>query len=211
MSGPVVVVGDVLLDRDLLGTVERVTPDAPAPVLDVSDDRPRPGGAGLAALMAAAGGRDVVLVTALADDAGARELRRLLEGHVELVALRDLGGTREKIRLRAGGTSLARIDRGGPPRLVEEAPARLAQVLAGAGAVLVSDYAGGVAASTVVRRELTALAGAARRTPVVWDPHPRGALPVPRVTLATPNQAEAAHFAGDVAAGERGLAQVGPR
>jgi bifunctional ADP-heptose synthase (sugar kinase/adenylyltransferase) len=85
----VVVVGDALLDRDLTGTVDRLCPDAPVPVVDSPVDVPRPGGAGLAALLAAQDGRDVVLVTALADDAPGRELAGLLE--VAGVRVVDLG------------------------------------------------------------------------------------------------------------------------
>src|SRR5689334_17979779 len=47
----VVVVGDVLLDLDVHGTVERLCPDAPVPVLDVTGEVARPGGAGLAAAL----------------------------------------------------------------------------------------------------------------------------------------------------------------
>ena len=49
-----VVVGDALLDRDLVGTASRLAPDAPVPVVDAPVDRPRPGGAALAAVLAAA-------------------------------------------------------------------------------------------------------------------------------------------------------------
>ncbi len=211
MSAPLVVVGDVLLDRDLHGVVRRVTPDAPAPVLEDVSELARPGGAGLAAVMAADAGHEVVLVTALSNGPVGERLRSLLENRVEVLALRDASPTREKIRLRAGGTSLVRVDRGGPPAVTDEAPRGLAAVLRRAGAVLVSDYAGGVPGAEAVRRELAALSGRGRRTPLVWDPHPRGAHPVRRVTLATPNQAEAAHFAGDVAPGEHGLAQLTAR
>ncbi|MFD7512356.1 D-beta-D-heptose 1-phosphate adenosyltransferase, partial [Streptomyces sp. NPDC059853] len=52
MSGrPIVVVGDVLLDRDITGRAGRLAPDAPVPVVDVADERCRPGGAGLAAAL----------------------------------------------------------------------------------------------------------------------------------------------------------------
>src|SRR5690554_3279982 len=50
----VVVVGDVVLDREVLGRVDRISPDAPAPVLDVTATRTGPGAAGLAALLCAA-------------------------------------------------------------------------------------------------------------------------------------------------------------
>ncbi|MDX6658199.1 MAG: D-beta-D-heptose 7-phosphate kinase / D-beta-D-heptose 1-phosphate adenosyltransferase, partial [Solirubrobacteraceae bacterium] len=67
-SAPLVVVGDALLDRDLLGTVDRICPDAPVPVVDVRAERLRPGGAALAAALLALDGADVELLTAIADD-----------------------------------------------------------------------------------------------------------------------------------------------
>ena len=52
-AGPLVVVGDALLDVDLEGRAARLAPDAPVPVLDDLRERPRPGGAALAAVLAA--------------------------------------------------------------------------------------------------------------------------------------------------------------
>jgi D-beta-D-heptose 7-phosphate kinase / D-beta-D-heptose 1-phosphate adenosyltransferase len=57
------VVGDALLDVDWNGTVDRVCRDAPAPVLETPVERARPGGAALAAVLAAASGARVTLVT----------------------------------------------------------------------------------------------------------------------------------------------------
>jgi D-beta-D-heptose 7-phosphate kinase/D-beta-D-heptose 1-phosphate adenosyltransferase len=191
-----VVVGDALLDRDLNGTVERLCPDAPVPVVDSPVDVPRPGGAGLAALLAAADGRQVVLVTALAQDDAGRELAELLaRAGVHVVDLGLDGATPEKVRVRSDGRSLLRLDRGGPGSAGSVGPLRAegrAAVEAATG-VLVADYGRGVASAPGVRDALTA--AAAGRTPVVWDPHPRGQEPVPGVRLATPNSAEAAHFA----------------
>ncbi|WP_083268303.1 hypothetical protein [Lentzea guizhouensis] len=67
-----VVVGDALLDIDVDGTVTRVCPDAPAPVLDVAEEHARAGGAALAATMAARDGVDVTLVSAVSDDEAGR-------------------------------------------------------------------------------------------------------------------------------------------
>ncbi len=64
MTGPVVVLGDTLLDRDVEGLVNRLCPDSPVPVLDETSSVDRPGGAGLAAVFAAAQGAEVALVTA---------------------------------------------------------------------------------------------------------------------------------------------------
>jgi D-beta-D-heptose 7-phosphate kinase/D-beta-D-heptose 1-phosphate adenosyltransferase len=191
---PLVVVGDALLDRDLVGTVDRLCPDAPVPVVDSPTDVPRPGGAGLAALLAAIDGRDVTLVTALADDAPGRELADLLaRAGVRVVDLGLDGATPEKVRVRSDGRSLLRLDRGGAPGRPGDLTPEAAAALEQAAAVLVADYGRGVAALDAVRAALSR--ACARRVPVVWDPHPRGPQPVAGVTLATPNGAEAKHFA----------------
>ncbi|HEX7298280.1 MAG TPA: PfkB family carbohydrate kinase [Solirubrobacteraceae bacterium] len=183
---PLVVVGDALLDRDVVGAVERLSPDAPVPVVDEDHVRSHPGGAGLAAVLAAGDGRPVTLVTALGRDAAGAELRSLLaERGVEVVDLGLDGATPEKVRIGAAGRPLVRLDRGGGSGVGEpDAAARAA--IGWAGAVLVSDYGRGVAASPGVREALSAGLG-----PLVWDPHPRGPAPVPGAALATPNLAEA--------------------
>jgi D-beta-D-heptose 7-phosphate kinase/D-beta-D-heptose 1-phosphate adenosyltransferase len=195
---PVVVVGDVLLDIDVEGSVDRLCPDAPAPVLAVQREQARPGGAGLTAVLVA--GRDVPvrLVTAVEDDEPGRRLRGLLDGALDLVAGPAQGGTVIKCRLRAGGRSMLRTDRGAArPVPGFAAGLDLDAALRGAGAVLVSDYGRGVAADPDVRAALSR--AVKRRVPVVWDPHPRGAEPVPGTTVVTPNLAEARGAAGDVA------------
>jgi D-beta-D-heptose 7-phosphate kinase / D-beta-D-heptose 1-phosphate adenosyltransferase len=194
---PLVVVGDALLDRDLEGRAGRLAPDAPVPVVDDPAERRRPGGAALAATLAARlDGRAVVLVTALAADEAGAALRELLElAGVEVVDLGLDGSTPEKIRVRADGHSLVRLDRATRPGRVGPLGPAGRRGLAGAGAVLVADYGRGVAAEPGVR---AALAGLPSRRPMVWDPHPRGPSPVPGARLATPNRAEAAGFAPEV-------------
>jgi D-beta-D-heptose 7-phosphate kinase/D-beta-D-heptose 1-phosphate adenosyltransferase len=192
-----VVVGDTLLDRDVEGSVRRVAPDAPAPVLDEETVTDRPGGAGLAALLATGHGYDVALVTGLADDAGGARLSELLTAAgIAVYPLPLPGATPEKIRLRAGGQVLLRLDRGGqaaPPG--EPSDAALA-ALRDASAILVSDYGRGVARQPRLRAAI-----AAANTPVVWDPHPNGPAPVPGVRLVTPNLAEVRTLTGDAGGG----------
>jgi D-beta-D-heptose 7-phosphate kinase/D-beta-D-heptose 1-phosphate adenosyltransferase len=189
-----VVVGDALLDRDLEGTVRRLSPDAPVPVVDEPEERTRPGGAALAAALAARDGRRVLLVTAVADDDRGEELRELLRSSgVDVLDLGLEGTTQEKIRVRTAGRSLLRLDRGGPPGRVGRPTAAVREALGAASAILVSDYGRGVPA-----RLRAFLQAAPDRVPVVWDPHPRGAVPVPGVRLATPNRQEAALFAPEI-------------
>jgi D-beta-D-heptose 7-phosphate kinase / D-beta-D-heptose 1-phosphate adenosyltransferase len=193
---PLVVVGDALLDVDVEGGVERLCPDAPVPVLDQHAERCRPGGAGLAAALAALDGREVTLITALARDAAAERLRaRLQEFDVEVVDLGLDGATPEKVRVRCDGRALLRVDRGGGAGRVGALSAAALRALSAAHAILVADYGRGVTALDELR---TALAATAGRTPVVWDPHPRGGEPPPGMRLATPNRAEAQRFAAEV-------------
>jgi D-beta-D-heptose 7-phosphate kinase/D-beta-D-heptose 1-phosphate adenosyltransferase len=176
------IIGDALLDRDLVGRAERLAPDAPVPVVDAIEAHPRPGGAGLAATLAAAAGHEVTLVCALGDDAAGAELRGLLESAgVDVIDLGLRGPTPEKVRVRAGGQSLVRLDSGGSP----DGCGPLRGALPDADAVLVSDYGRGITSEPSVSAAL------ARDIPIVWDPHPRGATPAPGVTLATPNLKEA--------------------
>jgi rfaE bifunctional protein nucleotidyltransferase chain/domain/rfaE bifunctional protein kinase chain/domain len=187
VSAPLVVVGDSLLDRDVDGSVDRLCPDAPAPVLVETSSVDRPGGAALAALLAAGRGHDVALVTALADDDGAARLCELLgAAGVRLYPLPVARPTAEKIRLRADGHVLLRLDRGGVDGEVPaEVPGSVLELLRSAAAVLVSDYGRGTARTPALRAALTDPA-----VPVVWDPHPRGPAPTAGARLVTPNEAE---------------------
>jgi rfaE bifunctional protein nucleotidyltransferase chain/domain/rfaE bifunctional protein kinase chain/domain len=185
-----VVVGDSLLDRDLDGSVERLCPDAPVPVVDGITARTRPGGAALAATLAANTGRAVTLITALADDEAGAELGVLLDrAGVDVVRLELAGSTPEKIRVRAGGRTLLRLDRGGPgPATTPATPSESVLRRLASGTVLVSDYGRGMTFEASIR---SVLASRALASTVVWDPHPRGASPVRGCTLITPNREEA--------------------
>ena len=209
MNGPLVVVGDTLLDVDLVGTAGRLSPDAPVPVLDELVEHPRPGGAGLAAAMAAADGHEVVLVSALGDDEAGEAVANLLAARrVRLLRLPYDGPTPVKKRVRSAGQSLLRLDSGSRGGTLGEPAGEVLEALSAAGAVLVADYGRGVTGVAALRE---ALAGLPRQVPVTWDPHPRGSEPVPGVRLVTPNQAEATGFAarhGVAEADTTGLASV---
>jgi rfaE bifunctional protein nucleotidyltransferase chain/domain/rfaE bifunctional protein kinase chain/domain len=193
-SSPIVVVGDALLDVDVLARAERLMPEAPVPVLEERDRRVRPGGAALAATLAArVTGRPVTLVAGVADDADGAQLRAALPPEVQLRAIPSRGSTPVKTRLRAKGQTIARLDRGCGELALTGLPEGIAALVRDAAAVLVSDYGAGVTRFAPLRE---VLAERAARRPVVWDPHPRGAAPVPGVGLVTPNAGEAAAASG---------------
>ena len=201
----VVVLGDALLDVDLVGRAGRLCPDAPVPVLDDVVEHDRPGGAALAAHLLARDGHRVTLVTALADDAGAARVRAALAPFVRVIALRHDGQTPVKKRVRSAGQSLLRIDTGASGRL-GGLPPGAAVALRSASAVLVADYGRGMAAHADVR---AALAGLPRSVPVVWDPHRRGARPLSGLRLVTPNLDEALGALPPDAHGEPSSSELG--
>ena len=184
-----VIVGDVLLDRDITGEVEHISSEAPVPVVDVLRQTTRPGGAGLAALLAARQGEKVTLITALGtDQAAASALEALTRAGVAVVNLGTAAPTTVKTRIRAANQTLVKVDEAAPALAPGPLPPAGRAAIEAADAVLVSDYGGAVAAAEDVRE---ALAHAALRTRMVWDPHPRGSVPVAGVTVVTPNRREA--------------------
>ncbi|WP_083403175.1 MULTISPECIES: PfkB family carbohydrate kinase [unclassified Curtobacterium] len=206
----IAVVGDTLLDVDVSGTSERLSPDAPVPVVDVRTDDRRAGGAGLVATMLARDGHDVTLVTVLSDDSRGPEIRSLLPD-VTVVAGPSGAPTPVKTRVRVVDHALVRIDEGCGTPPVPDVTDAMTTALDGVDAVVVADYGRGVAAAPTMRE---ALARAARSTPVVWDPHPKGAAPVAGVAVVTPNSTEARRFTADAVvaphagAGSAGSADV---
>jgi D-beta-D-heptose 7-phosphate kinase / D-beta-D-heptose 1-phosphate adenosyltransferase len=194
MSGPLIVVGDTLLDVDTTGVATRLSPDSPVPVVEDAVEVARPGGAGLAAVMAARDGQEVVLVTAVASDEAGQRLATLLSGvpRLTLVRLPASGRTPVKHRIRAGTRPVVRLDSGDPTAVVERVTDTAVDALSSASAILVSDYGRGVTAAPGLAE---AIHDVRRQAPVVWDPHPRGTAPVRGSRLVTPNAGEAAELA----------------
>jgi D-beta-D-heptose 7-phosphate kinase/D-beta-D-heptose 1-phosphate adenosyltransferase len=187
-GGPLIVLGDSMLDIDIEGEARRLSPEAPVPVVDVTRQRRRPGGAGLAALLAARTGQEVILITAVATDDLGDSLVNLLADHVDVRSLPLDGSTVCKGRVAARDVPMLRVDSGSG--LARRTPLRsgVLRALASAGAILVADYGRGVAALPTIRQ---AILLEMRSIPVVWDPHPRGPAPIRGCTLVTPNADEA--------------------
>ena len=195
----IAVVGDTLLDVDLNGDVDRMSPEAPVPVLSAMSMQRRPGGAGLTAVMLAHDGVDVALVTALSDDDRAHDLRRMLAHSTRRspISICDAAlhaRTPVKTRMRSGDHLLMRLDEDcAQPETAPRSTRRMRDALGDADAILVADYGRGMAADPSLRKAISAAAG---RIPVVWDPHPRGARPLAESAIVTPNESEARAAAG---------------
>jgi rfaE bifunctional protein kinase chain/domain len=196
----VLAVGDAMLDEYVWGEVERISPEAPVPVVDVVRKTTSPGGvANVAAGVAALEGRPRVCAVVGDDDAGRILLGRLEELGVDVegVVVDPSRPTTTKTRVIAHSQQVLRTDVEDRSPIEAAIERRLVDfasgAVSGAGAVLVSDYAKGVASDGVVR----AVIGEARRQgkPVVVDPKGYDYAKYKGATLLTPNARDAAQAA----------------
>ncbi|HVS19058.1 MAG TPA: D-glycero-beta-D-manno-heptose-7-phosphate kinase [Planctomycetota bacterium] len=192
----VLIVGDLILDSYVRGEVERISPEAPIPVLAARYTDERLGGAGNVAANLRAMEAEVELVAVLGDDERAVRLRALLEAHGI-----DASGcvadaarpTTEKTRMVTGSQQILRVDwESSAP--IDEGIAR--RVLAGlearvraSQAVILSDYGKGMLGRAV----LEGVIGLARAAgvPVLVDPKGNDYARYRGATLVTPNRKEA--------------------
>lgn len=198
----IVVVGDALLDGWLSGPARRLGRDGPVPVVELTDSRSAPGGAGNAAANLAALGASVELVAVLGDDADATTLRRLLHDAgvpTDRCVTEPGRATAVKRRLVAAGQAVARYDAGpdGPPQprtQIATAHALDDALVAGpVDAVLVADYGLGTLGAPV----LAALGRLRARIPLlVVDARGPAGWAELRPDVLTPNAAEAAALLG---------------
>lgn len=197
----VLVVGDIMLDRFVEGAVERISPEAPIPILRVTSERQALGGAGNVARNIAALGASVRLVTAIGDDPAGKsvlsELAELETAEVIPVTAKDRP-TGVKTRYMASGQQLLRADRETvAPLAANDAAAivtRARGALGGAGAMILSDYGKGVLAPETIQQ----LIGLAREAgvPVLVDPKGRDFTIYRGASLLTPNRQELSQASG---------------
>jgi len=198
----ILVVGDLMLDRYVWGTVERISPEAPIPVLKVAHVDHRPGGAGSVAANLAKLGARVVCAGVLGDDEDGSAVQALLaeQGIAQEAVVRFPGRpTTVKTRFLARVQQILRVDREHDAPIADEIVERLLAsvrpALAEADAVLLSDYRKGLLSPSLLQTLISACRRAGK--PVIVDPA-RGADPARYrgATAICPNFVEAAEAAG---------------
>ena len=207
----VLVVGDVMLDRFVYGAVERISPEGPIPVLRIEREAAMLGGAGNVLRNLAALGVAADLVAVVGDDAAGREVRALaLEEAGDGCRLLVHQGrpTTIKERYIAAGQQLLRTDReaAGPlsPETAGELVAAARAALAGAGALVLSDYGKGVLDPATLGALIEAAGSAG--CPVVVDPKGRDFGIYRGATLVTPNRHELEQASGLPTASDKDVA-----
>jgi len=192
----VLVVGDVMLDRYWFGDVERISPEAPVPVVKIARSEERPGGAANVARNAGALGAQATLLSATGDDEPADALLRMLAADgVRTSFLRDAAlTTTVKLRVIGRQQQLLRIDFETAPshELLASKLADFEALLADTDAVVLSDYGkGGLA-------HIATMIGRARAAgkPVLVDPKGEDWDKYRGASLVTPNRGEFRQVAG---------------
>lgn len=191
----VLVMGDVMLDRFVYGSVARISPEAPIPVLDVSRSVDSLGGAANVARNVAGIGAGVTLIGVTGDDAWAADLNAQIAACPTIEARLVVDGSRPttmKTRYIADGQQVLRADREVRSALREEIEARLLEEFRAAldqvSVVVLSDYAKGVLSDRVTRAAIDAARAAGK--PVIVDPKARDLRKYTGATVLTPNRME---------------------
>ncbi len=192
----VLVVGDAMLDRYWFGAVDRISPEAPVPVVRVNREEERLGGAANVALNVKTLGTQATLLTVVGDDEPARKLRKLLEqqGVTALLGNDPQLYTIVKLRVIGRSQQLLRVDFENQPdhEVLSAMLADYGRVLGAHQAVLFSDYGkGGL-------EHIPKMIAQARTAgkPVLVDPKGSDYTRYSGATVITPNRAELAHVVG---------------
>lgn len=186
----VLVIGDIMLDRYWFGQVDRISPEAPVPVVRVARKEDRLGGAANVARNAAALGASVSLLGVVGDDEPGDEVRRLItqEGIACQLVVDQATPTTLKMRVLGRQQQLLRVD-------FEDHPAdgsvngiieRARTLIADHDIVVLSDYSKGVLAQVETLIDLARDAG----VPVLVDPKGQRYERYRGASMLTPNRAE---------------------
>jgi len=200
-SVKVLIVGDVMLDRYWWGSVSRISPEAPVPVVRLEKTSLAAGGAANVAANVVGLGAETFLFGIVGDDAEAQSLAEILENSNiaadYLIALEN-HQTTVKTRIVAHSQQVVRLDQENTNAIgreeVEIAFAQIEKKLEIADVVIISDYAKGFLTDDLLSRLITKCA--ADRKHVLVDPKGKDYLKYTGATILTPNQKEAADACG---------------
>ena len=210
----VAVLGDLMLDEYLFGEVNRISPEAPVPIIRVNRERAVLGGAANVAANLKAIGAEPILVGTLQQDVAGNRLLALLRGleiRPDWVVIDTTRPTIIKTRVIGQQQQMIRIDREDTgdyqPPAVAGLCAGLERALEGASALIISDYAKG-AVNAVVMERVRDLCRT-RGIPWIVDPKPSQMALYQGATLMTPNTKELSELSGMPARTDADLARAG--
>ena len=192
----VLVLGDVMLDRYWWGTVNRISPEAPVPIVRLTSSSVAAGGAANVAVNIAGLGATPILVGAVGRDPESQLLRRVLDENAvsseHLIALEDRPTT-VKTRIVAHSQQVARVDQEVEEQLTSEQAKVAIDAISGlidtVDAVVISDYAKGLLCPDILDFVLERAQRSTRQTLV--DPKGKNYAKYRGSNVVTPNRREA--------------------
>lgn len=196
----VLVIGDVMIDKYIIGNVSRISPEAPVQVVNVTKENYVPGGAANVASNAAALGCKAVIIGLVGNDIAAEMLKnelnkRKIEPRFTVSKSKP---TIQKIRVIAQNQQLIRVDYEEGSALGGETENKVMESIAGsigkADVVIVSDYAKGIITGKMMKEIIKECNE--NKIPLLVDPKPQNKNLYKGATLITPNHKEASEMCG---------------
>jgi D-glycero-beta-D-manno-heptose-7-phosphate kinase len=189
----ILVFGDIILDRYIFGSVERISPEAPVPVVKVDKEEFRAGGAGNVASNIEKLGAKGLLMGITGNDIYAAQLRKL-NPYNDIIIKSPALTTLVKTRVISGRQQIVRIDREEAIEVTPDLEVMIAGTLDGLVAkgldgIIVSDYAKGTLNRTIM--SLLEEKASSMRIPIMVDPKPPNFHLYKNIDGITPNQKEA--------------------
>lgn len=210
----ILVLGDVMLDRYIHGTVSRISPEAPVPVVDVTREYVALGGAANVSANLGALGDSALTLGVLGNDSAAELFRdKLKEGRmsVDLALVDSSRQTTVKTRIIAETQQLARVDREDSHEISDEVEGRILSAFESVAddlkAIIISDYGKGVITRSLLKKLIPS--AKARGLFIAVDPKETHFMNYTDVSLITPNHHEASFAAGTRITNEETLQVVG--
>jgi len=209
----ILVVGDVMLDHYVVGIAERISPEAPVPVVKVKQEYSRLGGAANVALNIRELGGHAMIAGAIGNDEAGEKVKELfINANVDISALLSVNGhkTTIKTRIMAGHQQIVRVDMEDSwdrlPAFAKNFMLRLDACLEMADAVIIEDYGKGIVSQKIVNYLMNKCHR--KGIAVSLDPKYNKLLVIKGLRLATPNYREACFAAGiDVRGEENPIAE----
>lgn len=194
-SVKVLVIGDVMLDKYIIGKVSRISPEAPVPVLEIQKEELKGGGASNVFLNLKALGSRATLLSVIGNDPEGKELKKILREKRVFLIKDSSRPTTVKTRLIAHHQQVVRMDRENSSKVSSEITERMLRMInfKDFDGILISDYNKGVITEELIREILKSKD---RKTMIFVDPKVENISLYKNLTLISPNQSEAERITG---------------
>lgn len=212
----VLIVGDVMLDRYYIGDVDRISPEAPVPIVHIKEEKFVPGGAANTANNCATLNGNPLLTSVVGNDNARTKLISSLEKksiNVNGLVIADDRPTIQKIRVMGGKQQLARIDYEDTSQIGDATQKQILDYIERniikVDAVIFSDYAKGLVSKEFIRKIIKL--AKQNKKPTIADVKPKHINFFKGVTIITPNKKEAAEMSDVRIKDEKDIIQAGKK